>query len=318
MSCSHFSWSPFSISFEIVLLAGLSAIINGLLKGENSIFHVCGCSSSGKSTALFACASAFGAPYDGERRSYNTSGELQIQRSIYSNWSATEAATTRQCASNKGVAIILNELGKYREKDLSAIVYDLSDGVEKTRLDQKLKAYTAENYSTTIISSGEISLIEHCKAKTEGIHNRVMEITDVLTSDADHARRIKDVCQKHNGWAAIKLAQYIIDNGGLSMVLATFQKQQQYVSSNIPNSANIQRFIEKFPALILTTAELASKALSIPFDSQGILQYFIQREESEGAQRNVSANSYACVIEACRSNKTSLFSLSLWQSHPKS
>ena len=49
---------------EIVLLAGLAAVVNGLIgpitTGENPIYHVCGCSSSGKSTGLFLCASVSG------------------------------------------------------------------------------------------------------------------------------------------------------------------------------------------------------------------------------------------------------------------
>lgn len=296
---------------EIVLLAGLAAVVNGLIgpitTGENPIFHICGCSSSGKSTGLFLCASVSGAPYDGEKRSYDTNGELVVKRSIYGNWSATEAATTRQCVGNQGAVIVLNELGKFREKDLTQTCYDLSDGVDKARLNSNMEVTTAENYSTVIVSSGEISLIEHCRSKTEGLHNRVLEITDPLTVDADHSRRIKNICRRHNGWAAPALARYIIDNGGIKIVLPIYQGYCQSLLNQLPNHTTTPRFIEKFPALLMTTAELATKALGIQFDLDGILKFFVDHETNHGAQRSVAKNSYQVILDECRINATSFY-----------
>lgn len=296
---------------EIVLLAGLAAVVNGLIgpitTGENPIFHVCGCSSSGKSTGLSVCASVSGAPYDGEKRSYDANGELVVKRSIYGNWSATASATTRQCVGNQGAVIVLNELGKFREKDLTQVVYDLSDGVEKARLNSNMEVTTAENYNTVIVSSGEISLLEHCRSKTEGLHNRVLEITDPLTVDADHSRRIKNICRRHNGHAAPALAQYIIDNGGAKMVLPIYQGYCQSLLGQLPNHPTTPRFVEKFPALLMTTAELATKALGIQFDLPGILQFFVDHETNNGAQRSVAKNSYQVILDACRINKTSFY-----------
>lgn len=296
---------------EIVLLAGLAAVINGLIgpitTGENPLYHVCGCSSSGKSTGLFLCASVSGTPYDGEKRYYDHNGEIVVKRSVYSNWSSTEAATTRQCVGNKGAVIVLNELGKYREKDLTQVVYDLSDGVEKYRLNSNMEVTTAESYCTVIVSSGEISLLEHCQSKTEGLQNRVLEITVPLTTDANHSRRIKDICRRHNGWAAPALAQYIIDNGGTKMVLPIYQGYCQSLLSQLPCHPTTPRFVEKFPALLMTTAELATKALGIQFDLQAILQYFIDHETNYGAQRSIAKNSYQVILDTCRTNKTSFY-----------
>jgi hypothetical protein len=296
---------------EIVLLAGLAAVVNGLIgpitTGESPIIHICGCSSSGKSTGLFLCASVSGAPYDGEKRSYDTNGELVVKRSIYSNWSATEAATTRQCVGNQGAVIVLNELGKFREKDLTQVVYDLSDGVEKARLDANLEVKTAENFNTVIVSSGEISLLEHCRSKAEGLYNRVLEITDPLTVDADHSRRIKDICRRHHGYAAPALAQYIIDNGGAKMVLSIYKGYCQSLLGQLPNHPTTPRFVEKFPALLMTTAELATKALGIQFDLDGILKFFVDHETNHGAQRSVAKNSYQVILDECRINATSFY-----------
>ena len=296
---------------EIVLLAGLAAVVNGLIgpktTGECAIVHVCGCSSSGKSTALFACASVSGEPYDGERRSYDPNGELTVKRSLYRNWSATEVATIRQCVGNKGAPIILNELGKFRGKDLTSLLYDLSDGAEKSRANSELKISSGENYSTVIVSSGELSILDLCKTQAEGLYNRVLEITDPLTTDANHSRRIKDMCRNHNGHAAPALAKHIIKNGGLDYVLPVYHRYCSSLPAQFPQHQSTPRFIEKFPALFLTTAEIATKALGIQFDLPGILEFFKKHEADHGADRNIARNSYDVILDSCRTNITSFY-----------
>ena len=296
---------------ELVLLASLSAVVNGLIgpqtTGENPIFHLCGPSGCGKTTTLYVATSVFGVPYEGEKRRTNKSGEITINRSIYGSWCATENATTAQCCGNMGAAIILNELGKFEGKDMSRIVYNMSEGTDKTRLDWNMTGYTAESYATTIISSGEVSLLDRCISKVTGLQIRVLEIPDKLTDNANQARAIKDISRNNNGWAGQALAQYILDNGGSDMVLALFKGYCQSLPAQLPNNATTARFVEKFVALIMTTAELASKALDLPFDTAGILQYFVTHETTAGNNRNVLANSYQVVIDACSTNKTSFY-----------
>jgi len=296
---------------ELVMLASLSAVVNGLIgpltTGENPIFHLCGPSGCGKTTALYASSSVYGVPYEGEKRHSNKAGEITINRSVYGSWGATENATTVQCCGNMGAAIILNELGKFDGKDMSRIVYNLSEGTDKTRLDRTMTTYTSEGYATTIISSGEVSLLDRCTSKVTGLQVRVMEISDQLTDTPSQSRLIKEVSRNNNGWAGPALAQYILDNGGCDMVLNLFLHYCQTLPAQLPSNSTSARFLEKFVALIMTTAELASKALDLQFDTAGILQYFITHEAITGSNRNVLADSYKVVIDACSSNKTSFF-----------
>ena len=293
---------------ELILLASLSAVVNGLIgpvtTGENPIFHVCGPSGCGKTTALYAASSVYGVPYEGEKRHTNKMSEITINRSFLGSWCATENSTTAQCCGNMGAAIILNELGKFDGKDMSRICYNLGEGTDKTRLDQRMITYTSESYATTIISSGEISLLDRCTSKVTGLQVRVLEIYDQLTDTPAQARTIKDVSRNHNGWAGPALAQYILDNGGLNMVLATFQGYRNSLPAQFPVNTTTARFIEKFVALIMTTAELASKALDLPFDTAGILQYFVDHESNNGSSRNMTLDSYRVMIEACVTHKT--------------
>lgn len=296
---------------ELVLLASLSAIVNGLIgpltTGENPIFHLCGPSGCGKTTALYAATSVYGVPYEGEKRYAATNGEAICERSVYGSWGATENSTTAQCCGNMGAAIIFNELGKFDGKDLTRIVYNLSEGTDKVRLDPKMTSYTSESYATSIISSGEISLLSRCTSKATGLQVRVLEISDQLTDNAEQSRTIKDVCRKHNGHAAPAFAQYILDNGDRRLALPIYQKYCKSLPTLLPVSSTSARFIEKFPALIMATAELASDALDLPFDMAGILNYFVQHEASTAQSRNVLADSYKVVIDACSTNQASFY-----------
>ncbi len=300
-----------NIPLEIILLAGLSAVVNGLIAPyttqENPIFHLCGNSGTGKSTALKLCASISGRPFDGNQPDIKNTGEVVLRSSIYKNWSLTESAITRQCVGNQGAVIILNELGKYRGKDLTPVVYDLSDGVEKGRLDSEYKVHSAENFLTTIVSSGEVSLLDQCKSRLEGLQTRVMEITDPLTTDAAHASRIQKGYNEHYGHAAPALAKHIIDSGGVDYVLPIYEDYCHNLQDTLPHTPSSTRFIEKFPALLLTTAKIANNALGLSFSIDEIIKYFINYEKTAGMKRNVSQTSYHVLIEACRTQKTCFY-----------
>ena len=296
-----------STPMEFVLIVSLSAEVNGLIAGsttgENPIVHLCARSGYGKTTALYLATSVFGIPYEGERKSFGRGGETITRRSILGSWGSTENATITQCAGNKGALVTLNELGKFRGSDTSTIIYNLSEGSDKARLNSKMKVYLSESYFTSILSAGEISLLERCTDKVEGLPTRVMEVEQKLTKNAEHSRRVKEVCRKHNGWAAPKMAEHIIANGGEAYVLPIYKGYCNSLMNVLPATGSTARFVEKFAALFMTTAEIASKALDIPFDLAGLQQFFVEYETSAGQERNVAANSYEVIIEACRTNK---------------
>ena len=266
------------IPLEIALLAGLSAVVNGLISttttGENPLIHIMGISGSGKSTAGLLCASVSGEPFDGERRIYDQHGIPSSQVSVYGSWAATENATIARCAGNRGCVVVLNELGKFKGNDLSTLVYNLSEGTDKLRMTKELKTKLSEGYSTTIVSIGEHSLLGRCASKADGLRSRVLEIDQPMTSSAEQADRIKSVCRKNNGHAAPMLAEYIINNGGIKNVLTIYDECYKKLLEIWPDTPSRERFVSKFPALLLTTAILAEAALGISFSQQELIDFF--------------------------------------------
>lgn len=269
---------------EFVLVAALAAPINGLIAtsttGENPIVHIHGLSGTGKTTAAILGSSTSGEPFDGERTVYDRHGILSRKRSVYGSWSGTENGILGQCSGNRGAVIVLNELGKFRGKDLTSLIYNFSEGTDKIRLDKDMVPYQLEGYTTVFLSVGEFSILEACKSKADGLRSRVMEIEGALTASAEHADKIKAACRRHNGWAAPMMAEYIIHKMGMKRVLEVYGLYCKALKERWPDTPGKERFVSKFAALFLTAADIAEPALGIKFDLQGILDFILAHEEA--------------------------------------
>lgn len=298
-------------ALQLVLVAALSAVIVGLLAIkipiENPIIHLNLPSGKGKSTAGYVAAATAGRPFDGTLTAIDEDGKVVEKQSLYQSWGATDNAMVATQAGNRGVVTVLNELGKNLTKNMTRLIFDLSEGSDKKRLNTSLKARISKGYSTTFISTGESSLLGKCDTKLEGLAVRVMEITKPLTKDAEHANRIKEGCFNNCGFATPKLAQYIIRKGGVDYVLPIYQNWLAKLRARFPKGNNSERFVEKFAALFVTTAEIATNALNLPFDIDGLLAFMEEYDCEHGAERNTSAASYDVIIHLCRSQQHKFF-----------
>ena len=286
---------------EITVIASLAAVPNGIISAQtgigNPIIHLCYASGKGKSTALMLAASTAGKPFDGEVKEIDSNGDTKTFKSIYQSWSATDNA------SNRGVVTVLNELGKSLSPNMTRLIFDLSEGSDKNRLNKDMKAGISEGFTTTFISCGESSLLDRCKSKYEGLAVRVMEINKPVTESAEQAREIVKVCKKNGGFAAPMLAKHIIDNGGVDYVMDIYNRWIETLQEEIINTPSAERFVEKFAALFMTTAEIATDALGINFDIQGIHDFLCKYDEESGTLRNTSKSSYNLIVEKCHINE---------------
>lgn len=290
-------------TLQLVLVAALSAVVVGLLAIkipiENPIVHLNLPSGKGKSTAGYVAAATTGRPFDGSMTAIDEDGNVVEKLSVYQSWGATDNAMVATQAGNRGAVTVLNELGKSLSKNMTRLLFDLSEGSDKKRLTTDLKSRVSKGYSTTFISTGESSLLEKCDTKLEGLAVRVMEITKPLTTDAEHANRIKDGCFANCGFSAPKLAQYIIRKGGVDYVLPKYKSWVAKLRARFPEGPSMERFVEKFAALFVTTAEIAAEALKLPFDINGLLDFLEEYDQEYGAERNTSASSYEIVLQDC-------------------
>ena len=294
---------------ELVLVASLSAIVNGLIAnvttGENPILHICSESGCGKSTAAFVAASVFGTPFEGGKTVPDKYSKQREVISVLGSWAATENAVIAKNSGNHGVVAIMNEIGKFKGKDMTNIIYSLSEGTDKIRLNEKYHANVNEGFATTIISIGESSLLDKCQIKAKGLDIRVMELTDKFTDSAEHSRRLKIASRANSGWAAQIMAEYILDNLGVNGVLKIYNRILDEETQNAPNEK--QRFIEKFTALFLATAEIASYSLNIPFSKDSIREYCDKFWNNKTSQEGNVCRSFEEAVEYFEINKGNFY-----------
>ena len=158
-----------------------------------------------------------------------------------------------------------------------------------------------------IITIGEISILDRCKKKIEGLYNRVFTLNDPLTISAEHSDAIKKCSIENNGKAAPRLAKYIIDNGGVDFVLPIYNRWRTKLREILPQVAFRDKFIDTFPALYLTTAEIAKEALELEFLTDSIVDYFTCYLNSKDNNMNVSEKSYEYLMQEFSANSNSFY-----------
>lgn len=295
-------------TFELILIAALSSVIIPIVSPFNDpgnpIMHLYGISGCGKSTGLVLAASIGGEPFEGDKIITTPDGSQKALHSLYRSWGGTVNALVGSCAGNKGYPILLNELGKCQASDMSSMVYNFSEGTDKLRYSKDMKVTQSEGYLTSFISTGEHSLLDRCKDKSDGLRVRVLEIEMSKTPNgAERADRIKYTCKKHNGYAIPKMVEYILGSSGFKEIQELYKKNYNECLEIWTPSPSFERFISKFVAPYLTTVDVASKALDIPFNKAAIQNFLLDYDKKNGASRNSSLSSYDILLEEFNINR---------------
>ena len=295
---------------ETILLAALSAPIVGIhginTTADNPLYHINFASGKGKSTVCYLATSVSGEPFDGMRTEYDKYGTMKEKSSIYGSWGATPKATVSSHAGNRGVVAILNELGKFGGSDMTQVVFNLSEGSDIKRLNTYLQTLVSEGFNTVFISCGEMSLIDRCKSKLDGIKTRVMEISVPMTESAEHARSIKNCCISNNGYAAPMIAKHIINNGGFDMIQHMYTEVLKELTSTAPQGID-DRYIEKFPVFLVMAAKLAKEVLNLDFDINGVVNFCYECVAESKKEDGDICKSFDEIIEIFNINADNFF-----------
>lgn len=291
----------------LVFVAALASVVVGALSYaipmESVVLHLHLPSSRGKSSAGFLAAGVVSKPANAKIPFVDEDGRNVELRSALQSWGSTDNALIRSLAHNRGAVIVLDELGKCLTKNMDRVIFDLADGTDKRRLASDLTNRVSSGFCSSFVSTGECSLLERTNSKLEGLAIRIMEVDTPLTTDAEHANRIKRISSENCGFAAPMLADYIIKHGGENYVLKRYDYWRDVLPEHFSDTPNVSRFIEKFAALYMCTAEIAAKALDLPIDTDRLLAYLVAYDNKRGASRNTSLESYSMVLEHCSKNE---------------
>lgn len=250
---------------QLMTILGLSAVTMGFLqnKMDGSLFvHIFGPSSKGKTTGAMVALSTAGNP------------NIVAKNTLFADYGDTGNFLISMLAGNHGFPIVYDELSKAQTKNLSEFVYNVTNGKDRGRLKSNSEQRDVATWCTTVLSTGESSLLSRCN-NNEGLLVRVLEICpDEITSSAEQAEAVKDGIIHNYGWANTILAQYYLENQ--NTVFDVFIKNREILKKEISIENEIVNRLIKKLAAIMTTAYFAKQALDIDFDIEAIKNLLIE------------------------------------------
>lgn len=268
-------WSKISdsIPLQLALSIGLTAPLLRPLSElypdlETLIFSIVGNSSTGKSSMLSLLLS--------------TSGAVQPmqQGSLFQSWSSTANALSLRLNGNRGVVQGLDELSRFRGRDITDVLYNLASGTEKARATKSVTLRKLASWQTTIVSTGEHGFLDGFAAGNQGLRMRIVEYTGAQpwTRSSTEAELIKKVCANNYGWLLPDFVRNMLLQ--LKQVKAVFPGIVETTKKMIPESPYRDRIAVKL-AVVEVAAELANatwQAMNI--DCRAIMQLLISNTTS--------------------------------------
>lgn len=282
-----FADHPVIVAGVLLGLAGPFAILAGV---ENGGLHLFGESSTGKSTALQACASVAGCGADTAR---GGAGESLFQR-----WHSTSNAVEGMLIPHSGMTVVIDEVGA---NDGQLNIYNVFGGRGKARMDETGGMRPQANWSTQLLSSGELPMREHVETvsnrrTTGGQATRMLDIPThevierallagapafpapaVMGSMID---QLKTDCGRVYGTALLELIKQVLEAYGgdeddlaADMALAVAQRCDELCEDAAKNGFNLsglqRRAIVRL-ALMKRVGELAVESQTVPFTDEQV------------------------------------------------
>ncbi len=270
---------------ELMLCGGFSAALVGLFNVskvadvDTLIFHLGGNSTTGKTTTAMLAVSPFGNP------SSNNNGLIQ-------SFNGTKNAMVGMIAGNYGVPLVFDESSMTRmgENSLSSFIYEIAQNRDKARLDKEANLRETNTWATTIISTGEHSIIDKAKAN-EGLRMRLFEFMNTeWTKDADNSNNLKEVLMHNYGLAGLKFIKHIQEIG-VTEVISIWEEYKNYISEKMPDSKYQDRVSSKF-AMVLTAGKIANESMELGLSIEKIADMLVEQEMKSMSEREMAPKFY--------------------------
>ena len=252
------------VPLQISIAIGVSAIFEGMFSDEldtSLITHLKGDSSKGKTTFAMLSLSVACSPQSIEGNTF------------FCGWNSTNNFKISLLRGNFGYPIVFDEISQSNTSSLTNFVYDVANRQERGRLNSDSSQKKVGTWSTTIISTGEESLLEKCN-HNKGLLVRVLELDfEKITADAISAESLKSVIVNNYGHVYQKILEFIFNNEKKieEFKLLYFEKRIQ-LSKEIGIENELVNRLIKHIAIIILSAEVCSNVLDLDFDIEAIKQ----------------------------------------------
>ena len=250
------------LQFGIVL--GISSIVAGFLQNEldGSLFvHIFGNSSKGKTTLAMLALSVAANPSPFSKKS------------LFADWSDTQNYLLSTLRNNYGYPVVFDELSKVTVSNISNFVYNVANGRERGRLNTDSTQKDIGGWSTTIISTGESSLLSLCN-QNKGLLVRVLEIYfDRITENAKEAEALKSGILENYAHVHPIVAEYLSCRE--NDIIEKWHKWREKITLSIPLNSELLPRLSKRLAVLMLSAEIGTVCLGLNFNLDEIFALLV-------------------------------------------
>ncbi|MDR7871334.1 MAG: DUF927 domain-containing protein [Tissierellaceae bacterium] len=269
---------PLELAYVLGLSSPVASKLRKLLGIDVLFFHIYGNSTTGKTTAMMLATSSFGHPD-------------KKNQGLIKTWLATNNAIIGQLQDIHGVPMVMDEASTKVKSDYSNLIYQIVDGMEKGRLNKNGDAREKREWSGTILSTGENSLLANSN-QNNGLRVRVIELGEITwTKSAQHSEVLKAELLNHYGHSGVKFVEYLLQLDD-EAIIEGFKLSKEAVKSKIEVTDNFTDRISDKMAVIYLTAKLAKEALDINLNEDEILQILVNADSRQVEDRDLSGKAY--------------------------
>lgn len=251
-------------NMELGLVIGFSSITIGKLSQKypdlTTLFvSIEGDSTTGKSTSQLLMTSLFGSP-----------------STLLDSWNSTQNAILSKVENNSGILYALDEFGANSTPNVTNLIYQLTTGKSRMRLNKDAKLREQYEFSTTIVSSSEISL-KSKMSSFQGIDARIISFRDIeWTKDAKSSEMIKKISCENQGVAAKAFVSELFKKTEYSdFIVDEYERSKKELNDVYAPNALKGRLVAQY-AIFLTTAKLIKELISIEINCDGIKRHLLE------------------------------------------
>lgn len=209
-------------------------------------------------------------------------GKTALQVAINSVWgNSNELLITPRATDGARYAIVsllrnmpatINEITNLDEGTLSEMLFCLSEGAERERLNADASLKKSGNWKTITVTSANTTVVDKMRRyapQREGEIKRVLEVQVPTTIvPRDEANEFSRIAATNFGHAGQHFIQYLLDNGHIPRIPKILE---DWVSKNSRGSD--ERFWENIVATALIGGSFAKLAGLIDFDMSAVQEY---------------------------------------------
>ncbi|WP_419743993.1 DUF927 domain-containing protein [Macrococcoides bohemicum] len=287
---------------ELATALGISGLVNSYLFNNgithiNSLFfHFVGDSSSGKTTSAMLALSTSGSSDKSEH-------------GLLKSWLATQNGIVQSLNNNFGIPIAFDELSMSEITKMTPLIYSITEGSEKARLNQDGTPKPIRRWNTVIISTGEFSLLQNQHtAKNNGLNVRVIELNGTWTKSATNSDNIKKVVKSNYGHILKEIADLLIFKD-IEDIEKDFKKHKDWFKSALKKDASNTgtRMIDIY-AVIMLSVEYLELVLEVEIPglklkTNDIRQIFVDYHWNTVTNRSMEEKAIEAIVQFVAKNR---------------